>query len=340
MSLGDKSKSTLDLIDNGNSNSNKPLDMTVAIFNKEIYLEQKYIYFLYENIFQVSNFVKENNEKTLLVLFSSLNIVLFLIFLFNILKLRLIHITCILLAQVITLVAGRGMGIYFYSQSISGRFIEFLKSLLFPLTSNSPFGYEPRSSAALLISLLIIGSSFEFKNRNALLGLALAFIPIIHYPTALLVIPIVIILWRFKILNLFTLYFYFLIIGLLSIRLSFSNLLIQNSDMKVVINLVITAIIILTYYKMIIAKKIESQEFSKSSIFSCHVITLIYLILSLTVSLLLLFFEKNGYYWDRYWINNSITELPARINSFLTIPVYYIMVSFISIIYNKRLFRK
>ena len=123
MSIGDKSNSTSDLIDNGNSTSNKRLNMTVALFNEEIYIEQKYIYFLYENIFRVNNIVPEINEITLMKILSSLNILVFILFIFNKLKLPLIHIVYILLLPVITLVANRGMGIYFYGQSISGRFI-------------------------------------------------------------------------------------------------------------------------------------------------------------------------------------------------------------------------
>jgi hypothetical protein len=223
----------------------------------------------------------------------------------------------------------RGMGIYFLSQSLTGRIIEFLKSLFFPLTSNSPFGYEPRSSSALLISLIIIGSAFQFKNRNAIISLVLVFIPIIHYPTSLAAIPIVLVLWRLKILNLFVICFYLLIIGLLSIRLLFSIILVQNMNIVLPFNLIIVGIVLLFYYKLIISKDIETHKITKNSVYSCSSITLLYLVFSLSFAILSFYVDKNNYYSEQYWINNSIRELPARINSFLTIPVYYIISTFI-----------
>jgi hypothetical protein len=236
---------------------------------------------------------------------------------------------CIVFPQLFMLTLNRGMGIYFLSDSVSGRFIDFLKSLLFPLTSNSPFGYEPRSSSALLVSLIIISSAFQFKNRNAIIGLILIFIPITHYPTSLAAIPVVLMLWRLKILNLFVICFYLLIIGLLSIRLLFSAILVQNMNLVPPFNSIIVGIVLLFYYKLIISKNIETHKFTKSSMFACNSITLLFLVFSLSFTLLSFYVDKNSYYSESYWINSTIKELPARINSFLTIPVYYLIATFI-----------
>jgi hypothetical protein len=227
------------------------------------------------------------------------------------------------------LTLNRGMGIYFLSQSVTGRFIEFLKSLFFPLTSNSPFGYEPRSSSALLISLIIIGSGFQSKNRNAIISLVLLYISITHYPTSLVAIPVVLTLWRLKVVNLVVVYFYLLIIGLLSIRLLISAILVQNMNLVPLVNSIIVGVILMFYYKFIISKNIETLKFTKSSMYACNSITLVYLIFSLLFVFLNYLMDENGYYFEQYWISNSLTELPARINSFLTIPVYYIIATYI-----------
>jgi hypothetical protein len=308
---------------------NAELFLNITWLKIKIYIDQKYIYFFYENIFTINSIFTEIDETKIMMILSTINIFIFLLFLFFKLKLRLIHIVCISIPQIIMLMLNRGMGIYFLSQSISERFFDFLKSLFFPFTSNSPFGYEPRSSSALLISLLIIGSGFQYKNRNVIFGLVLGLIPIIHLPTSLVAIPVILMLWRFKILNLSGVYFYLLITGLLSIKLLLSVNLVQNENLVVPFNLISVGIIILSYYKLIILKNIEYQKFTKSSIYCCYSTTFIYLTLSFSLTLLNFYVEKNGYYLEQYWIKFSLLESPARINSFLTIPIYYIIINFI-----------
>jgi hypothetical protein len=142
-------------------------------------------------------------------------------------------------------------------------------------------------------------------------------------------IPVVLTLWRLKVVNLVVVYFYLLIIGLLSIRLLISAILVQNMNLVPLVNSIIVGVILMFYYKFIISKNIETLRFTKSSMYACNSITLVYLIFSLLFVFLNYLMDENGYYFEQYWISNSLTELPARINSFLTIPVYYIIATYI-----------
>jgi hypothetical protein len=240
-----------------------------------------------------------------------------------------LFLTVILIVEVAGNILKRGQGIYVWDSllKINGStviwqdeiplitlFIDNIKILFLPFSTSSLFGFEPRNISSLLLSLLLIQIYFFSLNSKGLLILFLA--ALIHLPTTLMVLPLILIIIYLFYPLLFKKFLLLSSIFFISYLVS----IIYYPEFSFII--IILASLPSVFSKRDYVKRINFDSNRNHFIF-ISLIIIYYLFIALTALTAL----ANGLgYFTGYWFLYGLVEINGRLLPILRLPLLLTLV--------------